>query len=264
MGLSGCLESLVFYYPSREPFPTPPGVEDVWFTNDDGLKLHGWFLEPRGGGGDGPRPTILHMHGNAGNVSSHVDFSRFLTAAGFNVLVFDYRGYGRSEKGNGRLTRHKLLADSRAALSYLLLREDVDRERIGVFGVSLGGVFAMGLAAESEEAKAVATLSAFSSWKGIARDHAGLLGSVLIPSGIDPADSIQALGARPVLIVHNEEDQIVPAHHAKDLGEAALESGVGARVEVLEGGGHNEPPGVGSDAARIISDYFHEMLGVVP
>ena len=94
--------------------------------------------------------AILHVHGNAGHVANHAEFSAFLTQAGFHVLVFDYRGYGRSDDG-GRLTRAKLVADTHAALDYLLRRDDVDPERIGMLGYSLGGVIGLAAAAEREE-----------------------------------------------------------------------------------------------------------------
>src|SRR5690606_10025203 len=132
------LEARMAYFPSREPFETPAGYEDVTFQTPDGLRLHGWFMPAvgaapagsmggsagSGGAGDaaaGRRPAIIHVHGNTGHVALHADFSAFLTQAGFHVFVFDYRGFGRSD-GGGRLTRAALLADTHAAIDYLRAR----------------------------------------------------------------------------------------------------------------------------------------------
>lgn len=81
----------------------------------DGLWLHGWFM-PAGGRnpGDGPAPTVLHVHGNAGDVSNHRFACDFLRDSGFNVLLFDYRGSGESDKPDGLLRREWLVEDSHA------------------------------------------------------------------------------------------------------------------------------------------------------
>src|SRR5262245_28674085 len=71
----GFLESRLAYFPSREPFDTPRGVEDVTFRSKDGLTLHGWFMPAPGVGPGAPGAAVLHVHGNAGNIESHADFS---------------------------------------------------------------------------------------------------------------------------------------------------------------------------------------------
>lgn len=233
------VESRVFYMPSRAAFQTPLGYEDVSIPTPDGLTLHGWFIPPAGAKpGSGPWPTILHCHGNAGNVDSHIDFSSFLTDHGFAVLIFDYRGYGRSSLASG-LSRDLLLIDARAALDYLLTRPDVDRERIAAFGVSLGAVFALRLAADRPEVKAICAVSAFSSWSAVAGDHLPVVGPLLIPSGLNPADSARELGAKPLLIVHGDRDEIVNARHAGIIEEAARSGGAVVARFVIPGGDHN-------------------------
>lgn len=264
----GWLEARMAYFPSREPFETPAGFEDVTFQTPDGLRLHGWFMPaaPAGGGdaaaagGDGRRPAILHVHGNAGHVGLHAEFSEFLTQAGFHVLVFDYRGFGRSD-GGGRLTRRKLASDTHAALDYLLTREDVDPQRIGMFGYSLGGVIGTSVAAEREEVRAVALIAAFSSWKAIARDHLGGIGGALARAGVDAETAVAQLGARPVLLVHGSADQIVPAAHSQRLAEVCAETGAAAQLMIVDGGDHvnvlDRP-----QARQAVADFFRRALGL--
>src|SRR2546426_10629040 len=136
--LTGCMERL-FYYPERGPTPPPRnflGAESVWFASRDGTRLHGWFM-PAQWGESKNAPTILHAHGNAGNITSHIWFTEYLPKAGFNLFIFDYRGYGQSE-GAAR-SRKPLIEDTHAALDAILARKDIDAARIGMYGQSLGG-----------------------------------------------------------------------------------------------------------------------------
>lgn len=239
--IPGLAESRMIYLPSREPFATPPRHVDVQFTTTGGLRLHGWLTMPNGWKpGDPPVPALLHIHGNAGNVSYHDEFSAFLPPAGYAVLLFDYRSYGRSDAFHGRLHRDLLLADANAALDYLLTRPEVDHDRIGIYGVSVGAVFGDALASERKEVRAVVSLAAFSSWSRIARDHMGFLGWLLARPGLDAEQSVAALGSRPLLIVHGQADDIVPVEHARRLKAAAAAAGVPAELLIVPGVGHND------------------------
>lgn len=258
--LTSCIESSVFYFPSREPFVTPPGVEDVTFKAADGLTLHGWFMPGAGRSpGSPPGPVVLHAHGNAGNIESHAEFSSFLTSAGLSVLIFDYRGYGRSDPAS-HLNRDKLLTDTQAALDYLLSRPDVDPRRIGVYGVSVGSCFALALAAQRPEVRAVAEVSGFSTWRSIAGDHLPLLGPLLIRSGLDPLDSVRKLGARPLLIIHGQLDTIVPVRHADILARAAKEAGTPVTGLVVPGAEHNDIIFESARAREAIAAFFTQNL----
>ncbi len=257
--MTGWVERLVFYFPSRDEFPTPKSVEDVWFTTPDGVKLHGWLLRAAGAEPGEKRPAILHCHGNAGNIESHADFSRFLVHRpphGFHVLIFDYRGYGRSDAGTP--SRGVLRVDALAAYDALAARADVDATKIGVYGVSLGASFALAVAAE-RPAAAVCTVSGFSSWAGIAGDHVPVLGPLLIGRGLDGKSLVAKLKGRPYLIVHGALDGIVPPRHAGVLEEAAKAAGVKVeRVDIGEAG-HNDIADY--DASReAIGGFFERAL----
>src|SRR5512134_443700 len=108
----GCTH-LIFSPRQREFFPIPYarhyGPQDVYFKTPDGLKLHGWFLKAQGE----PEGTILVLHGNAENLSTHVNGVLWLVDEGYNIFIFDYRGYGRSE---GTPTIAGVHVDAEAAL----------------------------------------------------------------------------------------------------------------------------------------------------
>lgn len=259
---AGCGEAL-FYFPSREPFGTPSRYQDVTFTTPDGLTLHGWFIParvPSDADPAAPRPAVLHAHGNAGNVSVHDAFSRFIADAGIHVLLFDYRGYGRSARTTA-LRRDALLEDTLTALDYLRSRPDVDADRIGAYGVSLGGAFALAAAAaRPEDIAAVCTVAAFSGWARVAGDVAPIISRLLIADGLDPEASAQRLGSMPYLVVHGTGDRIVRPYHGDRLAAAAHAAGVPVATYTAPGASHNtifdDDPG----AQRAVADFFVEHL----
>lgn len=266
--LPGCRADMFessFYYPSRDPFLTPPGVEDVAIPTPDGLTLHGWLIRPPNAPPDAPLPAVLHAHGNAGNVAGHFACSAFLADHGLAVLLFDYRSYGRSAPSPRRLRRDDLLIDTLAALDRLRTLPGIDPGRIALFGNSLGGVLALAAAAERpDDVRAVVSVAAFSGWKSIARRHAGLVGAAVIPAGLDAADSIARLGARPVLILHGDRDEIVPLSHAGELDRAAHAAGVPARLLIAPGAGHNDILADDPALQREVAAFVAEALGPRP
>jgi hypothetical protein len=239
--LSGCCERL-FFYPDATLYFTPSDYglqyEAVRFSSGDGTQLAGWFLPARGRA----RGTIVHCHGNAQNMTAHWRLVQFLPENGFNLFVFDYRGYGRSK---GKPTRRGVIDDSRAAVDYVFSREDVDPARVGLMGHSLGGAAAFVVAAEDDRLRALATDSAFSSY----RDEAAYvlrrnpvtflpawpLSRLLIRGGFDPVDYAPKLSPRPVFIIHGTADRIVPHHMGERLAAAA---GKPKELWLVEGARH--------------------------
>ncbi len=119
----------------------PEGGEDVWLTSRDGVRLHGWFISS----GISPRiATIIYFHGNAGNLSNVGWLGKHLAARGFDVLLIDYRGYGRSE-GTIR-DEADLYSDADAAYELVIDNRSVPPEKVVLYGQSLGTVVAIDLA----------------------------------------------------------------------------------------------------------------------
>ena len=234
------LESRVFYFPTPAPaaeMRAPKGAEDVFFPGPDGTTLHGWFF-PAVTKDPGPHPAVLHCHGNAGNIDGHAEYSMFLATKGYGVFVFDYRGYGASEPGPHH--RHALMTDTRAALDAMAKRSDVDPERIGVLGVSIGCVFAAHLAATDSRVKACVLAAPFASWPSIAGTHAPVLGPVLVRGGLDPVDSVRGMQGKPLLVVHGDADEIIPVSHGERVVTAATSAGVRATFLPRPGVHHND------------------------
>jgi uncharacterized protein len=256
---SSIVESLVFYHPLSETFATPAGTEDVTFTTSDGIKLHGWFLRASDYVEGEQRPTVLHVHGNAGSVAGHRSLTEFLTFHGFNVFIFDYRGYGKSAPAS-MLTRDELMRDTRAAMEVLLQRGDVDSSRIGVYGISLGGTLGINLAAEHEKVRAVAAISTFASFMSVSHDHVPVLGPMLIPSGFDSIDAVKRLGTRPLLLMHGDADGIVRVHHTRTLDRVAKAAGVDVQTTIIAGGDHNTMIGEYPDNQAVITEFFKRTL----
>ena len=219
-----------FYYPDAVEYDSPAThqlvYESVWFQAADGPGLHGWFF-PAAGQAHG---TVLHLHGNAGNITGHFQHVAWLPAAGWNLLCFDYRGYGQSQ---GTVTRAGTIADAHAALDYLLARPDVDSGRIVAFGQSLGGAVGIVLAAERTELRGLATDGAFDSYRRIVSWHirrnpfllalAWWVPKLTMRDGYDPIDYVARIAPRPVFIMHGTADAVVPAASSQRLYQAAGE-----------------------------------------
>jgi|GEM_PF-461221 len=255
----GFVESFTFYVPTRNAIAVPLHVRQLKFAAADGVKLDAWFIPARDWKpGDAARPAVLFCHGNGGQLAYHMQFCEFLAAAGVHVMIFDYRGYGESDQA--RRVRGSLMLDARAALATLRAEPGVDATRLGLYGMSLGGVFATALAAENPNVKALCTLSTFSSWRGVASDHVPLIAPILIPGGLDPVESVTRLGRRPYLLIHGTADAVISVRHAYLLRDAAEK--VGARVDfrIASGGDHAMVLFDFPEMERAVAEFFVREL----
>lgn len=224
-GLSSCAQQ-AFYYPDHADYGTPAQAglqyENIFFQSEDGTRLHGWFIPAQNAGGLIPaRATIIHFHGNAQNLSAHKEAVQWLPAHGYNVFLFDYRGYGLSE---GRPNQAGLFADSNAALNYVRSRPDVDKNRLLVFGQSLGGTNAIAAVGAGNHAgiRAVAIESTFSSYSDIANDKFSGSG-LLVRNTYSSRRFIGRISPIPLLLIHGTADQVIPDKHSQTLFDLAGE-----------------------------------------
>jgi fermentation-respiration switch protein FrsA (DUF1100 family) len=182
-----------------------------------------------------PRATLLFCHGNAGNITLLAqwlaDLNRF---QGVSVMTFDYRGYGRS---GGEPTEEGILADARAARSWLARREGIEERDIVLMGQSLGGAVAIDLASK-DGARGLAVLSSFTSLPDAALDHMPWLPAWwAMTMRLHSLEKIKEYHGA-VLISHGDADEVIPYPHGLALYDAAAGP---KRLVRVPGGRHNDP-----------------------
>ncbi len=247
-------EERLIFHPTRHPHgdwqPAGLAVEDAHFHSADGTALHGWFVEH-----DTPRAVVLFCHGNAGNVTHRADTLRVLhRELRLSVLVFDYRGYGRSK---GRPHEAGVLADARAARAWLAERTGVPASEIVLLGRSLGGGVAVDLAA-GDGARALILESTFTSLPDVA---AGFYPWApvhwLMRTRLDSKSKIAKFSG-PVLQSHGDADEIVPFRLGQQLYEAIPHDD--KRLVTLPGRMHNDPQPV--TYYRELERFLEHVTGV--
>ena len=227
------MENSLIYFPSVYPagYWNPPGLqfEDAWFETPDGTKLHGWYVPH-----ENPRAVVLFAHGNAGNLSHRYELLRSLNELGVSVMIFDYRGYGKSE---GSPTEAGILADARAARHWLAKREDIGEQQIVLMGESLGGGVMVDLAAK-DGARALVLENTFTSMPEVASYHYPWLPvKLLMRTQLNSAAKIAEYHG-PLLQVHGDADTIIPFEIGRRLFEVANEP---KQFVVIADGDHNDP-----------------------
>ena len=243
------LDRWLVFFPTREITNAPDDIgmpfEEVFFPAADGTQLHGWFVPGRS------EDTIVWFHGNAGNISNRVYNMMLLNQrVGANLFIFDYRGYGLSE---GKPSEKGLYSDGEGALEYLRSRDDIDSDRLVLFGRSLGGCVVAELAMR-HRAKAVIMESSFTSVSAMSRYKRPAI-AFFIPHRLfmrSRFDSLSKMGSihSPMMIVHGNKDITVPIEMGKELFTAANEP---KRFYEIRGATHDDTHIVGGE------DYFKAL-----
>jgi uncharacterized protein len=230
-------EAAVTFHPERAAFDgtwrAPRGAEEVWFKTSDGVRLYGWLFRAKT---QPAAATVIYFHGNGGNLSYCDWVGTTLAVRGFDVLLFDYRGYGRSE---GEPTDERgVYADADAAYDFVVRERGVPAERVVLYGQSLGTTAAVDLAAR-KTCGALVLESGLSS----AGDMAGAIMPWLprfvrglTKNRFDSVGKLPRVGC-PVLVVHGDRDQIIPVAQGRKLFDAAPEP---KRLLIIDGAGHND------------------------
>jgi uncharacterized protein len=246
--LSSCTQ--LFFQPHSFLIDTPDRhgikyqIEN--FQAADGTPLNAWFLpaQDENGNEGKEKVTVLFLHGNAENISSHFRNIAWMPAAGFNVLALDYRGYGAS---GGAPSLAGMQLDIDASMRHLLAHKGVDTNRIVILGQSLGGTLAIYYAAHSAyrvNIRAVVIDSAFFDYRQIAKEKLALsyitwpfqwLPWLTVNDNYSPADSVAAVSPIPLLLIQGDHDAVVPLHNSLQLYDRAKEP---KERWVVPGAGH--------------------------
>lgn len=239
IGLHGADELIRRRTPDVRTDPVDYGLayENVEFAARDGIRLRGWFIPAAAA--EAARGTVIFCHGHAGSMDPDVKYAPWFHQAGYNVLMFDFRGHGRSDGQRvsmGALERLDLLG----AVDYLRGR---GIERVGVLGFSMGGVVAMGAAAHSEAIVAVVSdggfarleraVAAGARQRGLPAFLAPLFGRVVVwlaglrlgvrLSEADPIRWVDKIAPRALFIIHGGRDPYVSVEEARELYRRADE-----------------------------------------
>ena len=262
LGYAALAGALFFYQPNLLYFPGMPSREIVATPADTGLdfepltlatrdgeQLDAWFVPA-----DSARGVLVFCHGNAGNIAHRLDSIRLFHDLGLSVLIFDYRGYGRS---SGRPTEQGTYRDVDAARDYLVGPRGIPPNRIILFGRSLGAAIAADLASR-QNAAGVILESAFTSVPDIAATLYPWLPVRWMSRYQYNTQKKLADIHSPVLIVHSRDDEIIPYANGERLFAAARDS-----KQFLElRGGHNDGFMVsGKDYVQGLDSFLGNALG---
>jgi hypothetical protein len=245
--LSACallvpFQSKLIWFPGKPGAATPRDAgldfEDVTLATQDGERLHAWFLPARGE----PRGALLVSHGNAGTIEDRLHIARFFVETRVSVLLYDYRGYGRS---TGSPSEEGTYADARAAWKELVEQRGFAPARILLYGESLGGGVAVELATEVKSAGLILH-DTFSSMADAASFHYPWLPvRLLLRTHYDNLAKIGKVRG-PLLLIHSPDDEIIPFEQGQKLFAAAAEP----KELLVTAGEHNGPGYLGNEEWR--------------
>lgn len=219
--------------------------EDVWVDSTDGARIHGWYLPKK----NASRYVLVH-HGNAENVPQVAErYARKIgDAANANVLVFDYRGFGKSE---GVPSETAVIDDAEAMLGWLLEKSGLEKAGDGLtyFGSSIGGGVAIGLAERQPPAYLVLDRTFDSATTPGAEMYPWVPVRYIMSNRFDSAERLKSINV-PIFQSHFADDEVCSINSARILYEASPT--IDKDFLELPGGGHYEPLPPG---------YWNELRG---
>ncbi len=261
----------IMYVPMRSDGPIEPDprnvaaapTETIEVTTDDGLVLRGWHATWQGGTDHADRRLVLYFPGNAGNRSHRAGSCAELAMLGFDVYLVDYRGYGDNP---GSPSQSRLVADAHAVWRHATEKAGFQPDRVFLHGESLGGGVAVQLAGDICDAGTppggVFTLATFSSMTDTAGSHYPFLPvSLVLWDRYQSARRIPDVTC-PILMVHGEDDRIVPIRLGRKLFDVAPQrsaGGVEKRFVGYPNRGHNDL--TPSEFATAVTDWLDAIEG---
>ncbi len=233
--IGGCHS--LFFYPQSPHLSSPSefgyNYDDVFINTSDGVQVHGWLIKPN----ERAVGTIYFLHGNAENISTHFRAVLWLVDQNYQVFALDYRGYGLSQ---GVATLPEVFLDIQAGSQWLSqhARQNATNDPLPVylFGQSLGASLAVkyaeleadfselfnGLILEAPFSRydRIAKHVASRHWLTWAAQYPALW---LINDDYDPVDAVDKLTNTPLMVIHSDEDQVVPPSFGRAVFDAANE-----------------------------------------
>ena len=224
------LEQRSLYFPFGTINATPENIdleyEELDIITADGIRLSAWFIPS-----EDSRAVLLFCHGNGGNISHRLEKISIMNRLGLDILIFDYRGYGKS---SGRPSEDGLYKDAEAVYDHMVNERKTPPQKIIGYGESLGSPVIINLALKREMAGIIIE-EAFTSVRAMAREHFPFIPGFVLKSGYNSLGMIKDVKI-PKLIFHSVNDEIVPFEQGERIFETASEP-----KEFVElRGGHND------------------------
>lgn len=244
------LEHKSLYFPFRTIEATPEDIgldyEDINIITADGIRLTAWFIPS-----EESRAVLLFCHGNGGNISHRLEKIMILNRLGLDIMIFDYRGYGKS---SGRPSEEGLSIDAEAVYDHMVNERELPPQKIIGYGESLGSPLIIDLALKREMAGIIIE-EAFTSVKDMAREHFPFIPAFVLKSSYNSLENIKNLTIHK-LILHSVNDEIAPFEQGQRIFNSASEP-----KEFVElRGGHNDAFMVSRDIYSSGIDRFIARL----
>lgn len=247
-------DGALIFHPSKFPEGNwategrgPCTAEDIYFTAEDGIQTHAWFLK-----NDASDKVLVYYHGNAGSIADRFEWGCQLTQTGASVLMVEYRGYGRS---GGSPSEVGFYQDIEAVWQWLRGTAGFAPKDIVLYGKSLGGAVATELALRHEPG-ALVLQSTFTSIPDMAKKIFPGVPKFLVPTKMDSLKKLPGIDC-PVMVIHSQQDEIVPFEMGQSLAKATQNLHAFAHYK---GYGHNDlVMGKGED----IVSHIKGLLGSI-
>jgi hypothetical protein len=252
-------ETSVIFHPARysleNGWSLPRGAEDLWFTTLDNVRLNGWFFHANT---QPAAATVIYFHGNGGNISNIGWLGESLAARGLDVLLIDYRGYGRSE-GEANSER-ELYLDGDAAYEFIVKNRSIAPERLVLYGQSLGTTVAVDVASRKPCAALVLESGLSSASDMAAHILPSWVPRALYSLGRNRLDSASKLPniTVPLLITHGDPDPVIPLEQGRKLYAVANDP---KKLLIYPGGGHDLIGALGMEYLDTVSEFIHQKAG---
>jgi uncharacterized protein len=242
-------QRLLQYFPERRrTAPSAIGLanaEEVMLDTADGQRVIVWHVPPRNG-----QPVFVYFHGNGGSLGWREERFRDLIDDGSGLIALSYRGYGGS---SGRPTEKGLIEDARTAYAFAVARYPADQ--LVLWGESLGSALAIKLAADNPVGCLVLEVleAPFTSAVDVGAQHYWFVPVRLLMRDQFRSDLWVGKVRAPVLVVHGENDTIVPISLGEQLYSLVR---MPKRFVRVAGAGHND---LGAHAVAAAKRFIAEQ-----
>lgn len=222
-----------FFYPKQQLFYMPEtcacNPDNIIVETNKGKYLHGWYFKTKV---KNPKGTIFFLHGNANNISTESVGMVWLLDEGYNILTFDYRGYGISQ---GKPNIKGVLEDGLEFTEAIFNNDQINKNNFVLYGQSLGGAVATHIARYSpysDKFKVLVLDSTFTSWRDIAREIAA--SNFLtwmwqypiswgIPKEYSSIDNLKDSKINKTIIIHSKADKLIKFKNGEELYKVSRE-----------------------------------------